>query len=201
VQTPLVGRAPELAHLEDLSRGALAGAVVGSPAQGALVARYARARGFLNMAGGAEGPDWRIAVGGNVLVRRIAFEGVGGFVEGIRSAGDVDLCWRIQAAGWRLVRRPRAVVAHRHREDLTSFLGMVARYGAGASWLNGRYPGSAPRWPLSAYQLARSGLDAARHTATGNRDEASFRLVDALGLVAHNVGYRSSNGVARETAS
>ncbi len=95
-----------------------------------------------------------------------------------------------------LTRRPAAVVAHRHRQDLPSFLGMLVRYGAGASWLNRRYPGSSPRWPLSPYELVRSGFDAARHTVTGDRDEAVFRLVDALGLVAHNVGYRSANEIA-----
>ena len=95
-----------------------------------------------------------------------------------------------------LTRRPGAVVAHRHRQDLPSFLGMLARYGAGASWLNRRYPGSSPRWPLSPYELVRSGIDSARHTVAGDRDEAVFRLVDALGLVAHNVGYRSANEIA-----
>src|SRR5918995_425202 len=34
--------------------GAIAGSIVGSPDQGAFVARYARARGFLNLAGGGE---------------------------------------------------------------------------------------------------------------------------------------------------
>ena len=45
---------------------------------------------------------------GNLMVRRAAFEELGGFVEGIRSAGDVDFCLRLQAAGWKLdVPRPR----------------------------------------------------------------------------------------------
>ena len=70
---------------------------------------------------------------------------------------------------------------------------MLARYGAGASWLNRRYPGSAPRWPLSPVELARSGVDAARHAVAGNRDEAAFRLIDALSLCAHNLGYARSN--------
>jgi mycofactocin glycosyltransferase len=181
--------------------GLIAGTITEHPEHDSLLARYAASRSFYRGEEGLQGSDGGYAPTGNLMVRREAFESIGGFVEGIRSAGDVDLCWRVQAAGWRLVRRPRAVVAHRHREDLSSFLGMLARYGAGANWLNGRYPGSSPRWPLSAYQLARSGLDAARHTAAGNRDEATFRLVDALGLVAHNVGYRSSNEVAPETPS
>lgn len=176
--------------------GMLAGSISDHPDHDSLLARYARSRNVYCGERGLQGPDGGYAPTGNLMVRRQAFEQVGGFEQGIRSAGDVDLCWRIQAAGWRLVRRPGAVVAHRHREDLASFLGMLARYGAGASWLNRRYPGSSPRWPLSPLELARSGLDATRHTVSGDRDEAAFRLIDALGLVAHNVGYRRSNDTA-----
>jgi len=172
--------------------GALAGGVVGSPAQGALVARYARARGFLNMAGGAEGPDWRIAVGGNVLVRRAALEGIGGFVEGIRSGGDVDLSRRLQAAGWSIDRRDSALVEHRHRERLLPFLATIARYAAGSRWLNRRYPGYSPRWPLLR-QLALSARDAAALAVRGRHEEAVFRALDGLGLLAHNVGYLAGN--------
>ncbi len=45
-------------------------------------------------------------------------------------------------------------------------------------------------------ELARSGFDAVRHTASGDGDEAAFRLVDALGLVAHNVGYHGANEIS-----
>jgi len=173
----------------------LAGAIADPPDHAALLARYTTSRNFYAGRSGLQGSDDDYAPTGNLLVRRAAFEQVQGFVEGIRSAGDVDLCWRVQRLGWRLERRPAAVAAHRHREDLRSFLEMLARYGAGSSWLNRRYPGAAPRWPLSAYELARSALDAARHTLRGRREEAAFRLVDGLGLLAHNVGYRRSNDV------
>jgi GT2 family glycosyltransferase len=178
--------------------GLLAGAIADHPEHDSLLARYARSRSFYRGERGLQSSDGGYAPTGNLMVRRAAFEAAGGFAEGIRSAGDVDLCWRVQAEGWVLTRRPSAVVAHRHRQDLPSFLGMLARYGAGASWLNRRYPGSSPRWPLSPFELARSGFDAVRHTATGNRDEAAFRLVDALGLVAHNVGYRSANEIGAD---
>lgn len=172
--------------------GMLGGSIIEHPDHGALLARYAISRHFYCGARGMQ-RDSRYAPTGNLLVRRSAFEQVGGFVEGIRSAGDVDLCWRIQAAGWTMQRRPEARVAHRHREDLPSFLRMLARYSAGAGWLNRRYPGASPRWPLSAYEVARSARDAARLAFAGDREEAAFRLVDGLGLIAHNVGYRCSN--------
>jgi GT2 family glycosyltransferase len=172
--------------------GAIAGTIVGSPGQAALIARYARARGFLNLAGGGEGPEWRIAVAGNVLVRRSAFEHVGGFPEGIRSGGDVDFSRRLQRAGWRIERCRAAVVEHRHRERLLPFLATIARYAAGSRWLNRRYPGYSPRWPLSR-QLALSARDAVVLAARGSREEAVFRALDGLGLVAHNLGYLARN--------
>lgn len=175
--------------------GILAGSIDDHPEHESLLARYAVSRNFYCGEAGLQGPDGGYAPTGNLLVRRQAFEQIGGFEQGIRSAGDVDLCWRVQGAGWNLVRRPEAVVSHRHREDLASFLGMLARYGAGASWLNRRYPGSSPRWPLSPVELTRSGFDAARHAVAGDRDEAAFRIIDALGLVAHNLGYRASNDI------
>ncbi len=177
--------------------GIVAGTIGEDPERDSLLARYASSRDLYAGGRGPDGDEGGYAPTGNLLVRREAFEAVDGFVEGIRSAGDVDLCWRIQAAGWRLVRRPGAIVAHRHRDDLASFVSMLARYGAGAGWLERRYPGSSPRWPLSIVELARSGVDAARYAASGRGEEAAFRLVDALGLVAHNVGYRASNELER----
>jgi mycofactocin glycosyltransferase len=173
--------------------GLVAGTIDDHPDHGSLLGRYARSRELYDGSDGSSRPTGDYAPTGNLLVRREAFDAVGGFTEGIRSAGDVDLCWRIQRAGWRLERRSLARVCHRHREDLRSFLSMLARYGAGSAWLEQRYPGSAPRWPLSPRELGRAGADSARHAAGGRRDEAAFRIVDALGLVAHNVGYRLSN--------
>jgi glycosyltransferase involved in cell wall biosynthesis len=175
--------------------GLLAGSLIDHPDHAALLARYTTSRNFYVGRDGLQGSDSDYAPTGNLMVRRVAFEQAGGFVEGIRSAGDVDLCWRLQRLGWRFERRAAAIAAHRHRQDLRSFLSMVARYGAGANWLNRRYPGTSPRWPLSPYELGRSAVDAARHAALGRREEAAFRLVDALGLIAHNVGYRQSNAV------
>jgi len=172
--------------------GALAGAVLASPDQRALIARYARDRGFLNMAGGNEGPGWRIAVAGNVLIRRAAFDRIDGFVEGIRSGGDVDLSRRLMAAGWTIDARPRAAVEHHHRERLIPFLGTIARYAAGSRWLERRYPGHSPRWPLPR-QLALAARDSAALAIRGRREQAAFRALDGLGLVAHNVGYVTGN--------
>ena len=170
--------------------GAVSGLIVGDPAQRGLLPRYARSRSFLSVETGLLGHDATPA--GNVLVRRHAFEAVGGFEEGIRSGGDIDLSRRLVAAGWVVEHRPAAVVSHRHRESLPGFVGMIARYGAGARWLNERYPGSSPRWPLLS-GLRGTAWDVTRLAVRGRVESAVFRGVDGLGLIAHNLGYLASN--------
>jgi glycosyltransferase involved in cell wall biosynthesis len=172
--------------------GAVAGQILGEPGQESFAARYARSRNLFDHAEGLIRPDRGGAAAGNLLVRRAAFERIGGFTEGIRSGGDLDLCRRLDADGWRLQFRPGAAVHHRHRATLPSLLGAVARYGAGSRWLNERYPGTAPPWPLR-YGLANAARDVAGHVARGQVQEAVFRGVDGLGLVAHRIGYATSN--------
>jgi GT2 family glycosyltransferase len=170
--------------------GAVSGLIVGDPAQRGLLPRYARSRSFLSVDTGLLGHDAMPAA--NVLVRRAAFEAVGGFEEGIRSGGDIDLARRLEAAGWVIEHRPGAVVTHRHRERLPGFVGTIARYGAGARWLNERYPGSSPRWSLLC-GLRGAARDIVRLAVRGRLESALFRAVDGLGLIAHNLGYLASN--------
>jgi GT2 family glycosyltransferase len=170
----------------------LAGEISGDRVQAGLMPRYARSRNYLSQTEGLHGKAGTAAATANMLVRRSAFDAVGRFAEGIRSGGDVDLCWRLRDAGWTLSYRPGAGVVHRHRETVLGFMGQVARYGAGARWLDTNYPGSSPRWPL-VHGLAGSARDVAGNLLRGRVEEATFRAIDGLGLVAHNVGYRASN--------
>ena len=176
----------------DPGSGAVAGGIVGVVEQDSLLARYARDRNFLDQAEGMHGSSGVAAATGNLLVRRRTFDELGGFAEGIRSAGDVDFCWRMREAGWTLGQRPEARVEHHHREDLGSFLSMIARYGAGSRWLNERHPGVAPRWPL-VHGLVGTAWDIGGHLVHRRFEPAAFRAIDGLGLVAHNLGYRASN--------
>jgi GT2 family glycosyltransferase len=176
--------------------GLIAGGIVGAAERSSLLARYTDDRLFYDGERGGPGANGADEGGaaptGNLLVRRTAFESIGGFAAGIRSAGDFDLCWRAQAAGWRLLRRPDAGVAHHHRDDLVSFLAMIARYGAGASWINRRYPGASPRWELIP-GLTGSARDIAANLLGGRPTEALYRAIDAVGLVAYTIGYARSN--------
>ena len=175
-----------------LECGALAGQILGDPRQRALAARYARSRRFFDHAAGLIRAEEGGAGAANLLVRRCAFVELGGFAQGIRSGGDLDFCRRLRLGGWRLEFRSGATVHHRHRESVASLLAAIARYGAGSRWLNRRYPGSSPRWPLRG-GLAVAAREAAAHVVRGDLESASFRAIDCLGLIAHNLGYLSPN--------
>jgi len=168
--------------------GAVAGQILGDPGQRSLAARYARSRRLFDHSEGLIRAEAGAAAAGNLLIRATAFHALGGFTEGIRSGGDLDLCRRLHLVGWELGYRPDAVVHHRHRETLVSLLGAVVRYGAGARWLNERYPGSSPRWPLLG-GLARAAQDAWRAAINRHWRRVVYRAIDGLGLIAHNVGY------------
>jgi GT2 family glycosyltransferase len=174
--------------------GVLAGQISGDRTQGGLMPRYARSRNYLSQTEGLHGKAGTAGATANLLVRRTAFDRAGGFAEGIRSGGDVDLCWRLLAAGWTLEYRHEAGVVHRHRETLRGFIGQVARYAAGARWLDARHPGSSPRWRLVPGLIGSAG-DVAANLMRGRFEAATFRAIDGLGLVAHNIGYRASNEV------
>jgi GT2 family glycosyltransferase len=174
--------------------GVLAGQIDGDPEQASFLARYTRSRKFFRQDAGFLAEAGTAATG-NLMVRRAAFEGIGGFADGIRSGGDVDLCRRICLAGWTLETRVDAVVRHHHRDSLPSLLGAIARYAAGSRWLNDRYPGESGSWPLVS-GLAGVAKDVPPRVVARRYEEAAFRVVDGLGLVAHVVGYRRSNRAA-----
>ena len=77
-----------------------------------------------------------------VVVRRRALEEVGGFDESLRYGEDVDLCWRLHAAGWAVRYDPRVAVRHVEPESWTAELARRFRYGTSAGPLARRHPGA-----------------------------------------------------------
>lgn len=159
--------------------GAVIGEVTGDPTQESLVSRYARSRGHLGQEGNWQSPFRPWGVTANMLVRRDAWSSVGGFQEGIRSAGDTEFSWRLQDAGWRLDYRPEASVAHEHRDSIRRLARQAARYGAGRAWVMRRYPSSFPTPPL-VRQLTRAVAGVVVWTATGHVERAAFKALDGL---------------------
>ena len=181
----------------------LAGAVTDEPIDPAedapWAARYAHLRGRMGQAHTLLRGEWGYAQTANCAIRRRAFEVAGGFRDGIRSAGDADLCFRLRAAGWGIEERPEANAIHRSRRTVPGMLQQRARHGAGVAWLNRQYPGAFPaqnplglaKWTLGSF--VRAGLALAR----GRRDAAVIAAVEPLDVWALQLGRVFSNDVGR----
>jgi len=171
--------------------GALAGEVVPLLEGDTLVSRYGSARSFLSQQAHLNHPYRPRAVAANLLVRRAAFEQIGGFYEGVRAAEDTDFSWRLQQAGWRLELRHGAVVEHRYRATLGELRRQWRGYAAGRAWLARRYEGFEPQPAVSralGRALARprrSGTSAlvprgAPAVSVGRLERGRYLALDAL---------------------
>ena len=68
-------------------------------------------------------------LGANLAVRSEAFEAVSGFRENFLVGEDIDLCWRLQLAGYRFSFADGAVVRKREPTDTRSILRKAWSYG------------------------------------------------------------------------
>jgi len=79
--------------------------------------------------------------GCNMAFRRDALVAVRGFDPQFRIAGDdVDICWRLQERGWTLGFSPAAVVLHRRRNSVRSYLRQQFEYGKAEALLEKKWP-------------------------------------------------------------
>jgi len=187
--------------------GALVGEVVGSHDGASLAERYGAARNFLSQRDHMSHPFLPRAAAANLLVRRAAFEAVGGFYEGVRAAEDTDFSWRLQQAGWRLELRPEARVEHRYRTSVADLRRQWRAYAAGRAWLARRYEGFEPepavtrgldraRKRLGGLPLRPRGektRDASPVTGRPWREQAPFLALDAVLAVEELAGFALSN--------
>ena len=131
-----------------------------------LVSRYETVRSALDL-GDREAPvvpygSVPYVPSAAIVCRRSAVLEIGGFDESLAAGEDVDLCWRLVEAGFRLRYEPIALVAHEHRTRLWDWLSRRVFYGGSAAPLSVRHPGKAaalvmPRWSLLAWLLVALG--------------------------------------------
>lgn len=167
--------------------GVLAGGVRDWTDAETLCARYVSARRKMDQRIVLEHPYRPYAQTANCLVRRSAFEAVGGFNEERFAAGDADLCWRLQDAGWRLDERADAYVEHENRTRFRDLFAQLRHHGSGLEWLERRYPGSAPR-PRPRELAGRIPHYLRRAVVAGDADERLFALADLGSLYARDLG-------------
>jgi GT2 family glycosyltransferase len=168
--------------------GVVAGELIGDDTQHALAARWSRSRRGLRTAQERNRGPAPAGVTGNMLVRRAAWDEVGGFPGNVRSDADVELCWRIQHAGWRLEPRPNALVVHRDPERVAAIWRQAVGYGAGRRWTEQLHPGSGQQPPLLR-PLARSIAGFAFWLITLRFEKARFKVLDAIAAAGLWWGY------------
>jgi hypothetical protein len=178
--------------LPDEGVGLLAGGVQDAPLppDPTRAERYAVTAEQMSQSRTLRAGPWAYAQTANAAVRREAFERIGGFIEGIRSGGDADLCFRLRVAGWRLDSREHAGVVHHNRASTRAFLRQKVRHGAGAAWLNRQYPGSFPPRDRRLWlrRLLRELKTGAQLTARGRTDDAADLLFPTLTVWAFELG-------------
>lgn len=159
-------------------------------------ARYVSARAKMDQGVTLAHPYRPYAQTANCAVRRSAFVATGGFAAGVGSsaAGDADLCWRLQEAGWLLDSRPLAVVDHENRTRFRDLYLQLARHGAGLGWLERRHPGSAPP-PRARELIGRIPHYLSAAARASSREEALFALVDLACLYARDLGRIRGQGI------
>jgi mycofactocin glycosyltransferase len=136
-------------HFADPEVGAVAPRVRPAPAPTGtdrhVVHRFGRAHSPLDLGPdeGEVGPGRavRYVPTAALVVRRSALEDVGGFDRTLRVGEDVDLVWRLAAAGWRIRFDPSVAVAHREPDRWRDVLARRFRYGTSAAPLAERHPG------------------------------------------------------------
>jgi GT2 family glycosyltransferase len=79
--------------------------------------------------------------GCNLAIRKDALQAIGGFDPRFRAAGDdVDVCWRLQEAGWTLGFRPAAMVWHERRGSIAAYWRQQCGYGQAEALLERKWP-------------------------------------------------------------
>ena len=174
--------------------GIVAGELDAAREQTEFVAAYERSRGHLEVEQHMRMGPHPAGITANLMVRRAAWDELGGFVE-VRSGADLEFCWRAQNEGWGFVFRPDARVEHLHTSRLRDLLRKARRYGPGQAWVNELYPGSSPP-PKVARGLARAVAGTIVFPLLLQPRRGAYKALDGLWIGAFALGYRRGDNRA-----
>ena len=102
-----------------------------------------------------------------VVVRRCCLEAVGGFDEELRFGEDVDLVWRLAAAGWSVRYQPGAEIGHSPRDSWSGWALQRYRYGRSAASLATRHGDAVAPLDVNPWSAAAWALGGLGHPLAG----------------------------------
>ena len=103
-----------------------------------------------------------------LVVRREALQAIGGFDVDLRFGEDVDLCWRLHEAGWRIRYEPSVEATHPARSSLGGWLRQRFAYGSSAAQLADRHGDAvAPLRGMSGWSALAWGSVLTGHPVVG----------------------------------
>ncbi|MGW1506154.1 mycofactocin biosynthesis glycosyltransferase MftF [Streptomyces mirabilis] len=148
---------PLLPHFEDPDVVAVAPRVLSVPGT-SLLARYEQVRSSLDLGGAAAPvrPGSRVSYvpSAALLVRASALRSSGGFDERMRFGEDVDLVWRLAAAGSLVRYEPASTVRHAPRSRWRGWARQRFEYGTSAAPLALRHGRAVAPLKMSAWSVA-----------------------------------------------
>lgn len=174
-------------HFADPLVALVAPRVVPDIRGGGLIARHEVARSALDMGASPElvkpGARLGFVPSAAIVVRRSAIAD-SGFDESLRVGEDVDLVWRLTAAGWHVRFDPSVVVTHAARTQPKEWITRRFQYGTSAGDLAIRHPERLAPVRVSGWNVAALGFLAAGRprTAALIATSASALLLRRLAL-------------------
>jgi GT2 family glycosyltransferase len=124
---------------------------------------------------------------GNLAVRRVAFDAVGGFDEDLTRCEDIAFGWALTQAGYSIGYAPDAAISYHHRAGMRSMLRQHYLYGRGMSETLARYgsPTADGEWGTTSASgfMRANGQRAARRTLGGTARRGAIALGRLHGAV------------------
>jgi mycofactocin glycosyltransferase len=102
-----------------------------------------------------------------IVCRAAALRAVGGFDASMRVGEDVDLEWRLVAAGHRCLYEPAVIAGHEVRPTLSGWLRQRMDYGTSAAPLAERHPGALAPFRMSGWSATTWGAVASGAPVVG----------------------------------
>ena len=139
------------------------------------------------------------AISMNWASRRAVLTEVGLFDESLLRAEDVDLAWRIRAAGLRLVYRDSALIRHRNERTLRGLFAEGYAHGYYAVALRRKYQAGLRAERAAGYSPLRPLLRDLAGVLRGRRD-AFYALVFDLGKAIGHGAASARPGARTDTS-